>query len=286
MYKRVGYIKTSNLGEINGLKINFNVEKSLVGYPNKANIKIYNLKKSSRNALEEEGTSIELYAGYEDTETVLLFKGDIINAIHIKQSTEWITEVYALDGYNALKDSVINKGFPAGTSVSTVYDELVNKLEGVSKGITQGLAECISGKRSFLRSIQLSGSIKEFLEFIKEDCGVEYSINDGVMETTQYKIPLTDEPTFIINQNSGMIGSPEKNEQGITVRNHLLPNLKLGRRIEIKSISTKLNIGNAFFRKVSEIRDTGVYMIIKLVHVGDTRDNQWETIITGRNIDV
>ena len=79
-----------------------------------------------------------------------------------------------------------------------------------------------------------------------------------------------------------MIGSPERSDVGINVKNLLLPGLKLGRRFEIKSISEKINAGNLFFRKVPAIKNGGVYRIDKLVHVGDTHDNMWETRINGR----
>lgn len=79
-----------------------------------------------------------------------------------------------------------------------------------------------------------------------------------------------------------MIGSPERSDVGVNVKNLLLPDLKLGRRFEIKSISEKINAGNLFFRKAPKIKNEGVYRIDKLIHVGDTHDNQWETQINGR----
>lgn len=79
-----------------------------------------------------------------------------------------------------------------------------------------------------------------------------------------------------------MIGSPERSDVGVNVKNLLLPDLKLGRRFEIKSISEKINAGNLFFRKAPVIKNEGIYRIDKLIHVGDTHDNTWETQINGR----
>lgn len=93
---------------------------------------------------------------------------------------------------------------------------------------------------------------------------------------------MNDVPPYIINQNSGMINSPERTDVGVTVKNLLIPELKLGRRIQIKSITETINVGNLFFRKVPSIKNEGIYRIDKLIHIGDTRGNEWETTISGR----
>lgn len=268
--------------EIIDLRINFKIEKSLVGYPNLGNIKIYNLSESSRNNIETEGLQIQLYTGYEDNSVPLLFSGDIINVVHIKTGPDWISEIFAADGVNILSTATINKTLPAGVDTGQIYDELVGQMQGISKGVTEGLQNCLSGKRSLLRELQLSGNIKDWLDKIATDCGFEYSVNDGVIETTPTGFPLSDVPPVVINQGSGMIGSPERTEVGINVSHLLLPELKLARTIKVESISEKINVGNLFFRKIPPIRNKGIYRIDKLIHIGDTHDNPWATQINAR----
>lgn len=274
-------IPLANL-EITGLRVNFKVEKSLVGYPNLANIKIYNLSENSRNKIEEKGLNIQLYAGYEDVSTPLLFDGDIINVVHQKVGTDWISEIFCADGVTILSTATINKTLPAGMDTAGIYDELVGQMQGITKGATEGIQNCLSGKRSLLRELQMSGNIKDWLDKISKDCGFEYSVNDGVIETTATGLPLSDVSPVIINQGSGMIGSPERTEIGINVTNLLLPELKLARTIKVESIAAKINVGNLFFRKIPPIRNEGVYRIDKLIHVGDTHSNTWETQIQAR----
>lgn len=283
MFNRIAQVIVSDL-DVFGLRIQFKVEKSMVSYPNLANIKIYNLSESSRNKIEQEGLEVDLYAGYEDETVPLLFTGDIINVVHQKQGTDWISEIYAGDSTRVLNTSTINKTLAPGATTESMVNELVGKMEGVTKGITEGLEDCLSGRRSLLRSIQLSGNIKDVLKKLMTECGFDASVNEKVLETVQKGFPLEDVPPFVINQESGMIGSPERTEIGINVKNLLLPTLKLARRIEVKSISKKINIGNLFYRKIPPIRGEGLYRIDKLVHTGDTHDNTWETQIIGRSI--
>ena len=268
--------------DVNGLRIIFKIEKSLVGYPNLANIKIYNLKESSRNKLEKKGLTIELYAGHEDVGVPLVFKGDIINVVHLKEQTNWISEVFAGDGVNILSTSTINKTLPAGATTETIYNELVSQMQGISKGVTEGIQNCLSGKQSLLRALQLSGNVKDWLDKISKECGFDYSINDGVIETFPENLPVSDEAPIIINQKSGMIGSPERTEIGINVKNILLPDLKLGRTIKVESVSARIAVGNLFFRKVPPVKNQGAYRIDKLIHIGDNRSNIWETGVNAR----
>lgn len=266
--------------QVTGLRINFSVEKSLVGFPNLSNIKVYNLSEDSRNKVETQFKDIRLSAGYNDP--ILLFKGQIINVIHQKIGVDWITEIFCGDATKILNDATINKALAPGATTEQIYNELIGQLPGVTKGITEGLRNCISGKQSLLRSLQLSGSVKAWIDAIAEACGFDFSINEGIAETTELNQPLTDVEPIIINQANGMIGSPERTEIGVSVKSLLNPNLKLARRIKIESISQAINIGNLFFRKIPPIRNEGIYRIDKLVHLGDTHDNQWETQIQAR----
>ena len=280
-YLRVARIVIGNLST-NDLRISFTVEKSLVGYPNKAQMQVYNLSQTSREQIEQEGARVELYAGYENGDVPLLFSGNIINVIHKKIGPDWISEIYALDSATALNTATINTTIPEGSTARDYYNTLIDNVEGITQGLTEGLTRCLNNRESLLRKAIRCGSIKKFLQELAEQCGFEYSVNEGVIETTEKGKPLTDIPPFIINQKSGMVGSPERTDVGVTVKNLLLPNLKLGRRIKIQSITEQLNVGNLYFRKVSEIRNPGVYRIDKLIHTGDTHDNPWYTEITGR----
>jgi hypothetical protein len=264
-------------------RINFRVEKSIIGYPNLANIIIYNLSETNRKRLETEGKNIRLYAGHTDTGVPLLFAGDIINVLHFKEGPDWKTTLYCGDASSVINTATINKTIPAGTSYRQMIEEILSNIPNVKKGIRKGLDNCLNRKTSILKEIVISGNIKDVLIKLSNDCGFDYFFDNEVFETLPKNVPLSDVPPMIINQASGMIGSPERTEVGVNVKNLLLPELKLGRTIRIESINTAINIGNLFYRKVPPIRNEGVYRMNKLVHFGDTHGNDWTTDIQGVN---
>ena len=91
-------------------------------------------------------------------------------------------------------------------------------------------------------------------------------------------------PPIIINQANRMIGYPDRTDVGVIVKTLLNPALRLGRRIEIKALTEKLNVGNLFFRTVPPIKNQGIYRIDKLIHAGDTHEDLWQSQISGRII--
>lgn len=268
--------------DISDLRFSFNVELSLVGYPNMANIQVYNLSKDSRNKIKEEFTKIFLYAGYENN-VPLIFSGNIVNITHEKKGPDWISTLFCGDSLKSINESTISKTLPPGATTENILDELVGQMQGITKGVTEGLKDCLTKKRSLLRGLVLSGNVKDWLDKLSKNCGFDYSINNDILETVTKDKPLNDEPVVIISQENGMIGSPELTEVGVNVKSLLIPQLKLGRRIEIKSISTKINIGNLLFRKVPPTLGEGTYRADKIIHNGDTRDNNWLTEISARN---
>lgn len=166
LFGRQAKVLIKNLN-ITDLRIKFNVEKSLVGYPNKANIGIYNLKSDSRKVIEEEGLKVELYAGYENPP--LLFSGNIINVLHQKQGVDWISNLYCGDAIKDINNATINKTLSAGATTENIFNELVGSMDGVTKGITQGLSKCLNGKQSLLRGLQLTGNVKDWLKKIADE---------------------------------------------------------------------------------------------------------------------
>ena len=275
------------------LRIRFQITKSLVGYPNTAKFEIYNLSEDSRNKLiagengigrsvyaDGKGSEIQFSAGY--AEPKLLFIGKVVNVIHKYIAPDWITEVYAGDAVDVLNTATINKTLQAGATTEQIFNTLVSEMQGITKGVTQGLSNCLEGNRSALRALQLSGNVKDWMEWLAERCGFEWSINEQRIETMSKGTPLTDEEPMIINQDSGMLGSPMRTDTGVDVTNLLLPELKLARRFRVQAVNDYINVGNMFFRKIPPVRNQGVYRVDKLVHSGDSRGDKWETKISGR----
>lgn len=264
--------------ETTELRVAFEIEKTRFSTAHTAKITVYNLSQKNRNRIKEEFDKIVLYAGYANPG--LIFSGDIMNVTHMKTGVDWVTEIYAGDGIKALSTSKINKSFIQGTSPETLFNELIGSMEGIAKGSLEGIKECIKKRRSILKSIILSGSVKKFLDELAENCLFDYQINDGVLDTRLKTFSLPSTPDYVISQANGMLGSPELTEVGLNVTTLLRPGMKVGKFFRVESISAKINVGNQFYRKVKKTTE-GTYRIEKITHRGDTHSDEWSTSIEG-----
>lgn len=154
---------------IEELRVSFRVEKNLLGYPQLAEITVYNLDETHRNQIEEAGLPIQLSAGHADTGIALLFSGETKNVVHEYIKPDWQTKIFSSDAGTAINESTINKSLPAGQTPEQIFDELVGEMQGVTKGLTEGLSICLTGKRSLLRKLMLAGDVKKWLRQLADD---------------------------------------------------------------------------------------------------------------------
>ena len=278
---------------LKGLRFDFTVEKSAVGYPNLANIKIYNLNQDHREYLANNLSPILFYVGHgEDiTSAKLLFKGTIINCFNRKEGVDWITDIYARDGGLELDAAVIADTIPAGSTPEQMFSQLISAVPNTIASSISKIGNCINPKGDSLlyqfsemydKNISVVGNVKAWLLKLAHDCGFDWHISEGVAEATPKDAPIIDEtPLVTISQNTGMIGMPERTNVGIIARHLLLPELKVFRRIKIEHISETINVGNLYFLDVKTLPlpTDGIYRINKVIHTGDTHTDTWQTEI-------
>lgn len=273
--------------EITELRVSFRVEKSLVNYPQLAEITVYNLDETHRNQIEEAGLPFRLSAGHEDTGIALLFSGEVKNVVHEYIKPDWQTKIFSKNGDRAINESTINKTLPAGQTAEQIAKELVKTMDGVVLGIKTGLSSLSNDDESLLhsglRATTLSGAVKNAWDKLSKKFNFDFSIDENVIDIVPNGKPANDDPPIIINQAAGMIDAPERTEIGVNVKTLLRPQARLSRRFKIEATSQKINIGNLFFRKIPPIKNEGIYRIDKLIHVGDTHANPWFTHFFGRN---
>ena len=81
---RVCQVIVGNANEaisLGDLRVNFEIKKSRITYPNLAKIQIWNLADNTRNKIRDEFTIVLVNAGYRNNIS-LVFTGDIKNVYH------------------------------------------------------------------------------------------------------------------------------------------------------------------------------------------------------------
>ena len=264
---------------IRGLRINFEITKSILSFPNLARITLYNPNQETLSTLEEKYTRIILNAGYEG-DSRLLFKGDIRNVLQTKTGRDRLVTIYSGDGEKSWQNATFNKTLSANLSVSSAIQEVLKTFSDVTIGPLQGLPQ-VADK---LRGQVLSGSSKDIMDNFAEEYGFTWSIQDGEVIIAPYQEPLEGDEAVLITAATGMIGSPTITEIGVDVTTLLNPRLLPNRAFIIESLNADVAIGNLFFRNIKRTSAEGLYKIQEVVFRGDSRDGDYISSVKGRII--
>lgn len=264
---------------IKNLRVNFEITKSVLSFPNLAKITIYNPNSDTIVALQKKFTKITFNAGYEG-DMRLLFKGTLRNIFQGKTSTDKTITIYAGDGEKDWQNASFNKTFTENISVSQAIQDILKTFKEATIGSLEGLPT-IADK---LRGQTLSGSSKDLLDKFADEYGFNWSIQDNEVIITPVEQPIQGDEAVLITAATGMLGSPTITEIGADVTTLLNPRLLPNRAFKIESVGADVQMGNLFFRQVKKTNAEGVYKIQEVSFRGDSREGDWLSAVKGRTI--
>ncbi|MFZ5440456.1 MAG: phage protein [Myxococcota bacterium] len=248
---------------VEGLDIEFRVEKDLQSSPNNAEISVFNLSAESRAKLEGSGQRVILQAGYEGTEAQI-FSGDLRRAFSTKQGPDWVTKIEAGDGERSIAFPRLRESYRPGTSVADVVKKTLRSMGGDSTTAVEK-ASRLAGE--FSSGYAQSGSSSRELTTLLEPLGYTWSVQDGRIEILQEDETVADS-AVLVSPESGLVGSPtiaaatKEKKAAVKLRTLLLPRLRPGQKLELRSESM-----------------TGVLKALRVTHAGATHGGDWYTDI-------
>lgn len=211
LFGRKALIKTGDVTlNSDELDFEFTVEFDDDLEANEAEIIIYNLSKTTIEAIKK-GNSITIEAGYGD-DIGLLFKGTIS-----KRSTKWetydkVTTITAFDYASGTGEDISEKTYKKGTKASYILKDLLNYIK------LPVVAFSPRRDHTYKDEVKVEGYIWEAVKEYAEVCGISVYIKNGEI----YARHLTegDNINFTINEDTGLIGSPEEFEEEVTAEDY------------------------------------------------------------------
>jgi hypothetical protein len=259
------------------LRVVFSIEKSMAETPNYSEITIYNLSPATENMIIQTGDRVILEAGYEGPQYGLIFDGDIVQPFRDKENgVTYKLTLVSQDGDQFINNGFVNASYAAGQTPASILRKVTSgashpiEVENVSENLEN--LELPRGKVCF-------GLARHYLHQIAVTEQAAYYVNDGKVNI----VKAMDVPTgrvIDLNPRSGLIGTPEMTDEGCKAKCLLNPLL---------NINSFVHIDNAYVRQQKATRGSqpkqvdydGIYRIIKLRHIGDTRGDIWYTEFTG-----
>lgn len=258
---------------LHDLKISFNIAKGISSTQNDAEIRIWNLAESSRNALGKELDNIRLEAGYLPPlgggNVGIILEAQIRDVEHRREGADIVTTLTCGEGDAAFRAATISKTYPAGTKVETVVEDIYTELE--KEGVTRGEWKFPENMQPFKRPYTVCGGCKREMDTLSRGKDFYWSVQNGTMEIIPGDGFIGG--VVLLSPQTGLVDTPTITDNGVKATALLNPEIRPNRRVRIESQTLEMNAEN------------GEYRVSECIYTGDNRDGQaFHVQITGESV--
>jgi hypothetical protein len=244
-----------------GLRFTFDIERTLTPKPNKASFQVYNFNEEHRKELEGlDAVPVECAAGYADEEPGVLFLGNLRACPSTWTGTDWITQIGAGDGEQAIRTSRVSASFAKTAPTESVLRDLARAL-GVKEGnLNQAVMKLRAALNTgpFSKGTVLSGSAAREMTRVCRSLDLEWSVQNGALQILPRTQALAGS-AIVVSPRTGMIGAPTIDGKGVASFSTLLiKDLAPGRIVVIESKHL-----------------TGQFRVEECKYSGDTMSQAW-----------
>lgn len=245
------------------LTVTFDLTKTLTPEPNEATITIMNLSQSTRNLItEKKYNRVLLNAGYRD-DIRTLFIGYIDEVTNSKEGPDTTTALYCSDGSKDYRNSRTAVTVTKGQTDQDVVGEVLKNMPNTTSGIQE-----YKKTQKLPRGKTMVGNSRDILKTVAKNQDANWSIQDGKLLLLPKTSALANNEGFVIEEGSGMIGSPQKVSDGLEVRCYLNNIMRVGQLCRI----------------VSRIKEySGDFKITKIQLRGSNKGADFLNILTVQN---
>lgn len=264
LFKRKVTVTVNGL-QVSGLRVAFEIDKTLEKQPNTCDLQIYNLSQSSQKQIQGTGVSVIVEAGYSDTGTGIIFAGPSRTIDHEKHGPDVVSRIQCGDGETVYQFSRFVQSFAAGVQIADV-------IRAAAKATTLNLGNLedalklpfTGGKTVFSNGFTASGRAVQVLDTLLKSAGFTWSIQQGAIQVLQGGQPVNPQ-AVLLTPATGLVGSPQ----------YVSPDKKgFPSKLKVKSLlQHQFRCGHVVAVKTDTIN--GQFRIEKLKFTGDTAGQDW-----------
>ena len=249
---------------IEDLLIRFRIRRESTDTPADGYVEVLNLTTASEQRIRQRGERVRLEAGYGG-EYALLFDGDVRRVERIRGDVDRGVKIHVGGNVTKQRAAIFNRTYEGTVAVSTIFLDAAQTI-----GLDVGPLDLIPSDAQ-LTDFAFQGPTRVLLYLLLHPHGLRYYEDDGVIRITKRGESTDDRPDgVLVNENTGMIGTPTVTDDGVRVRTLIDPRLRLDTRMRVES----------------ELVDAGArWKIVGVTHQGDNREGAFETIVEGRPLD-
>lgn len=216
--------------DVSQLRCTFNIVKTIQMQPNTSEITIYNLNAQTENSIMLYGSRVTVEAGYEGSQFGLIFDGDILQTIREKEdSTTYKLTILALDSDRAINFEIANYSIVRGQTARSIVNNMLSKAQ---YPVFLGSISDKLDSTALTRGKVMFGKTSDYLRQIAKTYSLQYYMDDGKLNLINME-DLPEGEAFELSPESGLIGTPQQTDYGISGQCLLNPQIKLNTLIHI-----------------------------------------------------
>lgn len=249
--------------EFRGHRQSFATEMTARPFPNKCEVKIYNLSPDDRDFVEQPGNHVRVFAGYRGR-VGLIFSGEVRKgaASTMREGPDLVTTIEARDGAKAFRSARISKSYASQVKTDEVMKELARSF---------GTAIIVPDNVKSLpldQGFVARGPARDVMGHLSETLGFDWFFEDGVLVVTN-KDADTGDVAPVMSFATGLVEVPVKTDKGVNGKSLLNSEVRPKR-----------------FVRFEELEFTeGFYLVTKAKHSGDSGfDNSFFTEFETRSL--
>lgn len=190
------------------LHMTFEVEKDTEEDPNYAKIRVWNLRKETRDELVTPDNFVVLYVGYaEEAGPILLTAGTLVYGYSYHDGPDVVTELEILDGYANLRDTVVSLGYGPGVRARQIITEIAKQM-----GLHLVMADD-EPDRVWKNGFSYYGIAHRALHKVTSGTGLEWSVQNNELQVITRR-GTTPRQGIVLAADSGLIGYPVRTRKG------------------------------------------------------------------------
>ena len=244
------------------MRLTFEVRRDSNKATQSSNVAVYNLARATASVIHLQGDSVELEAGYEGQPLGLIYSGEIRRVEHDRSSTERITTIGLGGADKARTMSLFSRSYSGPITVRAVAQDIAKAM-----GLPVDANSLTVVPDETLDTWVSSGLAEDALTELLDPRGVNWYTVDGQLRFAKADSPAI-QSIFLLNEQSGMIGTPSETDLGMRAKMVLNPQVELDQQVRVRS--QNLN---------------GQFVITSVAHKGDTWEGEWATEIQCASID-
>ncbi len=258
--------------DVTTMRCTFNCVKTVLMEPNYSEVVIYNLSAETENAVIQEGSRIIVEAGYEGEQYGNVFDGNVLQPIREKEDgNTYKLTLISIDGDAFYNGAFIASSLVKGQTARNVVDTCSKKTSISAQ--TAFISDSLS-KTKLTRGKVLFGLSRNYLRQIAKSENATFYLEDGKVNIIKAS-DLKSNEIIELNPTSGLIGVPEQLNYGVKGKCLLNPRIKLNSLIHIDNRLVRAQKASQTAQYTLD--NDGIYRVIKVTYVGDTRGNDWYT---------